>query len=713
MPSSSAPRPSLPALLLLSVLAAGAVLAIIGLFPVLAVASTEDKAGEVPVEAAAPAPGEELPAVPSASEQEPDDWQRTLGEIGQTPEPPTRSGSNLTGVTDLPAEGSEQPRQDLITATAPVQPLVENKPVTVDAQPADEGDGEDPEDEQDKDIPPPTLEGAREYWHQKLDEANAEVGTAQQTEQAARAYADDVGAWGNLGEIIEAKEQADDAEEAKVVAAEDVAQASDSAYAYDVMAAMHGVAADAEAADDVTWSRYDEAKDEEWWLRAKMAKDLAAANNIPDPGERAAARNRLAVKQAELDVRWAVTDRILQHHENMIEVPAYAATADREAEQFRISAWHANERERVTRERAETLDASLRASTRDTYYLEDAKQADALWAEEGARAREKELGDVRAALDAVRHLLTDFRPSKAPDLAERYGLGEDGDLANWRAGTVKAAPEWLAGTLNDAREETVRYSASQPIEEPELRDPEPMWAGYARSRDPITVMEWQGPGGARFVATGDDLVTDTAGHELRRGVRPGQVVSSVNEGGASVFHLDGVEAGSPVRMDVPDFSDAWSGHVTVMATSGAPVSLEIPRTLHPDGDPLGMRQELAGFTILIPKSHAEMAADQTGDPAWRATYTRISADVYAPDARAAGLIREHPELGLPVTVSRVTSQTDGNGLRQVQSREGEEILRVTIGNARWNTLINPDWEHVPATGHEDAVNLSAGHEAGR
>jgi hypothetical protein len=87
--------------------------------------------------------------------------------------------------------------------------------------------------------------------------------------------------------------------------------------------------------------------------------------------------------------------------------------------------------------------------------------------------------------------------------------------------------------------------------------------------------------------------------------------------------------------------------------------------------------------------------------------------VYAPDARAAGLIREHPEFGLPVTVSRVTSQTDGNGLRQVQSREGEEILRVTIGNARWNTLINPDWEHVPATGHEDAVNLSAGHEAGR
>ena len=693
MPSSSAPRPSLPALLLLSVLAAGAVLAIIGLFPVLAVASTEDKAGEAPVEAAAPAPGEELPAVPSASEQEPDDWQRTLGEIGQTPVPPARSGPNLTGVTDLPAEGSEQPRQDLITATAPVQPLVENKPVTVDAQPADEGDGEDPEDEQDKDIPPPTLEGAREYWHQKLDEANAEVGTAQQTEQAARAYADDVGAWGNLGEIIEAKEQADDAEKAKVVAAEDVAQASDSAYAYDVMAAMHGVAADAEAADDVTWSRYDEAKDEEWWLRAKMAKDLAAANNIPDPGERAAARNRLAVKQAELDVRWAVTDRILQHHENMIEVPAYAATADREAEQFRISAWHANERERVTRERAKGLDASLRASTRDTYYLEDAKTADQEWAQEGAIAREKELGDVRAAVDAVRTLLTDFRPAKGPDLAARYGLGEDGTLANWHAATTR------------------RVAVNGFESDPALREPAPQYAGYARSREPVTVMQSTGPGGDVFVATGEDEVLDVAGHRLRRLLPDGQVVSAVNHNHANFYYLDGAEPGGQVELDVPDFRDPWTGRTTVVAKAGEPISFEIPRTLHPEGDELRSRHELAGFTIFVGKSDLEQGDGVVTDPAWEAHYVRQSADTYVPDAGSAELLRAHPELGLPATVSRVTGPVqEGTMIRPVIDREGEEVLRIAIRNPRSNTWVNPDWEHAPATGYE---NPSAGHEAGR
>ena len=56
---------------------------------------------------------------------------------------------------------------------------------------------------------------------------------------------------------------------------------------------------------------------------------------------------------------------------------------------------------------------------------------------------------------------------------------------------------------------------------------------------------------------------------------------------------------------------------------------------------------------------------------------------------------------------------EDDAIRDIAIREGEEILRVRIGNARWNTWINPDWEHVPAAGYESAVNLSEGHEAGR
>src|SRR4051794_3653294 len=170
MPSTtrSASRTSLPALLLLSVLGAGAILVLIGLFPVLALASVPE---EVAAESPAPEPSGELPALPSTGEQQPggqppDEWQRELGErpragldpqaaaasLGETPKPPVEGGSGSSSgsgsgsdvvQTGAPAGGQQRP--DLITPTAPLHALVENNPMEAPA-PVANADADDDKD---------------------------------------------------------------------------------------------------------------------------------------------------------------------------------------------------------------------------------------------------------------------------------------------------------------------------------------------------------------------------------------------------------------------------------------------------------------------------------------------------------------------------------------------------------------------------------------
>jgi hypothetical protein len=395
------------------------------------------------------------------------------------------------------------------------------------------------------------------------------------------------------------------------------------------------------------------------------------------------------VWQQDVDARWAVNEQLLGHHLNMELVPESAMAAAQRAEDFRLAAWYANERERITRQRARELDASIKASTRDTWYLEDAKKADALWAEEGAEARETELQGLRTAGERVYTLLTASRPDWGPDLAARYGLERNGGLADWDETRVR------------------RPSINGWDTNPALREPVQLLAGYARSRDHITVPLYTGPKEQRLidpvVTAGPGETVDLAGHQLRRLYDSGEVVRDWSADRAGYWYHDGSEFGGGAIVEVPSFDFPWSVTEVNEIPAGKPSVIEIPRTVTPETDPLGSKHELRSFTVVVVKTDAEELARPADELAWRFTYVRQTDDIYVPDARTAELLRQHPDFGLPVTVTRAAGPQDGSGGRQVFLRGREEYLRFKVDRARWRMWFQPDWEHTPATGYEGSA----------